>query len=387
VVLIQENHTFDDHFGRYCTSPTGSAPTCTDGPACCEAGPLTDPTGASPIVLDDAAHGVHDPNHYAYCELAEINGGRMDGYVTGAGVGCSDPRNFAYADPTIIQPYFALAATGALADRWFQPVIGASSANDVYLSHARWLFDDNDYRPSSLAAECSFVSASQSFDAPMIGDLLDAAGVSWAVYAGGYASMVSARAKNTCPDAEPGCPAAINISPCTYEPSDIPFLYSSRVDEKKVMRDYTQLASDLAAGKLPQVTFVKAIEFRSEHPGVETTLSDGVNFVVGFAQQMAASSYVSDTLVMVLYDEGGGYFDHVAPPATPDSVDGKLRGTRVPALALGPFAKRNAVVHDVFDHASLVRFIEDNWLGAHGQLGARDTTATAIDSMLLLSGR
>src|SRR6185436_16100382 len=75
VILVQENHTFDNYYGRYCTAAPGSNPTCTQGPGCCEAGPAREPSGASPIVLDDASNGSYDPNHTQACELAEANGG------------------------------------------------------------------------------------------------------------------------------------------------------------------------------------------------------------------------------------------------------------------------------------------------------------------------
>src|SRR5262245_47510661 len=68
VVLVQENTSFDAYFSDYCTAPTGSNPACTDGPACCEAGPATDPgTGVGPILLDDASHGAFDPIHFSTC--------------------------------------------------------------------------------------------------------------------------------------------------------------------------------------------------------------------------------------------------------------------------------------------------------------------------------
>ena len=91
VVVVQENHTFDNYFAHYCTAATGSAPTCTTGPSCCEAGPDHDPSGASPMVLDDTTNASFDPDHTQACELAETNGGAMDRYVVGAGA-CSDPR-------------------------------------------------------------------------------------------------------------------------------------------------------------------------------------------------------------------------------------------------------------------------------------------------------
>src|SRR6476660_6619853 len=67
VVVVQENHTFDTYFGRYCTAAAGSAPTCTTGPSCCEAGPAHEPSGAAPIVLDDTTNGARDPDHTQAC--------------------------------------------------------------------------------------------------------------------------------------------------------------------------------------------------------------------------------------------------------------------------------------------------------------------------------
>src|SRR5690242_15192511 len=72
IVIVQENHSFDSYFGQYCTAAVGSAPSCNQGPACCEAGPATDPSGAAPVVLDDRENSAFDPDHTQDCELAEI---------------------------------------------------------------------------------------------------------------------------------------------------------------------------------------------------------------------------------------------------------------------------------------------------------------------------
>ena len=125
VVIVQENHTFDNYFGAYCTAPAGSDPACNHGPACCEAAPAKDPNGFAPIVLDDASNGARDPNHEQSCELSQINGGAMDGFTVGQ-AGCANPQNFAVAGDAA-KPYWDLAKTGALADRYFQPVAGQSS--------------------------------------------------------------------------------------------------------------------------------------------------------------------------------------------------------------------------------------------------------------------
>ena len=79
MLIVQENHSFDSYFGRYCTAPTGSNPTCMQGPSCCEAAPTTDPSGASPKSLDDTENAAYDPNHTQVCELDEIDDGKADG--------------------------------------------------------------------------------------------------------------------------------------------------------------------------------------------------------------------------------------------------------------------------------------------------------------------
>jgi len=103
VIIVQENHTFDDHFGGYCTATTGSNPTCTDGSACCEAMPATDPSGTKPTVLTDSVHAASSPNHAQSCELSELDNGKMDMFVNAA-AGCGSPGNVAIADPAIIDP-------------------------------------------------------------------------------------------------------------------------------------------------------------------------------------------------------------------------------------------------------------------------------------------
>ena len=101
IVIVQENHTFDNYFGRWCTAITGSNPTCTTGSACCEAGPAIDP-GSHDGALDAERRLQRRPRSRATCSRAsspEIDGGKMDGFVTSSV--CGSPKNFAYADTTV----------------------------------------------------------------------------------------------------------------------------------------------------------------------------------------------------------------------------------------------------------------------------------------------
>ena len=383
VVVVQENHTFDNHFGRYCTAPSGSNPTCNTGPACCEAAPASDPSGATLGTLDDAALGGWDPDHTSACESAEMNGGAMDRYASGAP--CSDPRNVVTSDPAIVKPYWDFASNGALADRYFQPVVGQSSANDMYMARAQWVFDDNDFGPQgAVGVACTLGAVAQmQFPGPTIGDLLTQAGVSWKYYAGGYAAQAEAAAQGTCAPRPDDCTGALAFYPCTFDPSDVPFeYYASSRDDPAHVADDGALVSDLQNGTLPAVSFVRAVGWKSEHPGQLARLSDGVAWVTSMVTAIQNSRYRDDTLVLFTYDEGGGYFDHVKPPAA-STVDGKPYGTRVPMLAIGPFAKKNFVSHVVMEHSSIVKFVEWNFLGGQtGQLGGRDATVANLGSLL-----
>jgi phospholipase C len=379
VVIVQENHTFDNYFATYCQAPVGSNPTCTDGPSCCEAGPGSVPGASAPVALTDQENLAYDPPHDKACELGEMNGGAMDGFVTGP---CGDARHFAYADAQTASYYRSLADQYALADRYFQPVAGASSSNDMYLARASWVFDDNSFVPAAVGAKCQG-GVTHTYDDPTLGDLLVAAGVGWAFYAEGYAATVAAAAKNDCPPIPADCPGHVQKYPCIYDPGDDPFdYYKSFRDNPAYLRDLADFHAAIAGGTLPPVSFVKAIGYKTEHPqsgGVST----GEAFVKGIVDEvLGAPMYAHDTLVLVTWDESGGFFDHVKPPAG-SAVDHQPYGPRVPLIAIGDAARPGHVSHVEMEHSSIVKFIEWNWLGEEtGQLGTRDTVVNNLGSLL-----
>jgi phospholipase C len=180
---------------------------------------------------------------------------------------------------------------------------------------------------------------------------------------------------------------------CIFDPSDIPFTYFSDFNTPQsqyygTIKDYGDLQNDIAAGSLPSFSYVKARLFHNEHPNY-STIADGIAFVQSTVQLVEQSSYASSTLVLLTWDEGGGFFDHVPPPApVPTTADqdasGKPTpyGTRVPLLAIGPFTRKGAVSHVQMEHSSIVRFLEYNFLGPVGQLKARDAVVNNMGSLL-----
>jgi phospholipase C len=403
VLIVQENHTFDSYFGRYCTAAAGSNPQCTDGPACCERAPDTEPHGASPTVLDDTTNFASDRDHKQDCELQQINGGKMDGFVTGStgadtclgsGPSCSDPKNWALADTGSVGGYWALASANALADRYFQPVAGGTSANNMYFASAHFEFVDNALVPDSigtpvgcLQGACSTATKVTYKGVTTIADLLLDAGKTFTVYADGYAHAKAAAP--SCETVPPDCPYnkvthPVAAEACKFDASDIPFVYYERFAGGAYMKDYNELATDIAANALPSFAYVKAREFRNEHPNV-SKITDGVKFVTDTVQLVASSPYANSTLILLTWDEGGGFFDHVSPPPSIE-VDSAGKpvpyGTRVAMLAIGPFARKKSISHVPMTHASVVRFLEYNFLGPVGQLEKNDAKVHNLGSLL-----
>jgi phospholipase C len=404
VLIVQENHTFDAYFGKYCKAPAGSNPTCTTGPDCCEAAPAKEPRGASPVLLDDAGNFGSDRDHTQACEIQQINGGKMDGFVTGStgadtclgfGPNCANPKNWALAERATVGPYWTLAGENALADRYFQPIAGGTASNNMYFATAHVQFVDNQFFPKSIASGCvdpngtCITSNRISYTGrPTIADLLLGAGKTFTVYADGYGEAKAAAP--SCPSAPSSCPYSscilhpVACHACIYDASDVPFQYYASLVDSPHIKDTQDLQVDLDTLSLPSFSFVKAKEYRSEHPNV-STISDGVGFVSDVIQRIQGSSYGKSTLILLTWDEGGGFFDHVSPPASIDHFDDGKNvpyGTRVAMLAIGPFARKGTVSHVTMEHSSVVRFLEYNFLGPVGQLGGNDAKVNNIGSLL-----
>lgn len=383
ILIVQENHTFDSIFAKYCKAPAGSNPTCNIGPECCEAGPTHDPgLGIPPFELTDARNARYSPIHTYACEVSEMNGGKMDHFLIFAACG-NWLENFSYAEASTVLPYWNLASNSALADRYFQPIAGASSSNDMYFARAGYVFTDNEYFPYNVVGKDCHIGTQRDFNEPNLGDMLRACGVPFSVYAGGYSAMKSAQ--GGCPAKPKDCAGLGTGYPCNYDPSDVPFQYYRNLrDHASFMKDLDEdFDRELKDGKLPAFSYLKLIGYKSEHPGNGVIISDGVKAASAIIEKVLQSPhYKENTLILFTYDEGGGYFDHVAPPPV-SIIDHKPYGTRVPLLAIGNFAKRNYISHITMEHSSVVKFIEWNWFpGNPGQLEMRDSVVNNIGSLL-----
>lgn len=187
-----------------------------------------------------------------------------------------------------------------------------------------------------------------------IGDLLTARGVDWAWYAGAWNAATA--------DAPNATRSVIYSGTTQFQPHHQAFNYFSRFDPATAtgaaertahLKDFdASFLQDAAAGKLPPVTFYKPQGNLNQHPGY-ASVTDGDAHIASVIAQLQKSPQWNNMLIVVTYDENGGFYDHAPVP----KADRWGPGTRIPAIVISPFAKRGFVDHTQYDTASVLRFI------------------------------
>jgi acid phosphatase len=188
-----------------------------------------------------------------------------------------------------------------------------------------------------------------------IGDRLDAKGVSWAWYGGAWKA-----ASAGTPEAR----AIIYKGTVQFQPHHQPFNYytafdpATRADYRaRHLRDFeSDFLADAAAGRLPAVSFYKPQGNLNQHPGY-ANLSDGDAHIASVVAALEKSPQWPRMLVVVTYDENGGFWDHAPVP----KADRWGPGTRVPAIIVSPLAKKGFVDKTPYDTASVLRFVTRRW--------------------------
>lgn len=416
VVIYQENWSFDALYGSF-PGANGLANAAA-------AIPQIDKLSGAPITTEPQplANGRPDPNlaavagkpigpyslldfiqpsqltgdivHRFYQEQSQIDGGKMDGFMT-----WSDNPGLVFStfDATNL-PEGKLAAQYTLSDNTFHSAFGGSflnhqwlicactptfpnapasavaaldaSGKQLALSSSGAIVRDGSVTPDGYAVNTAFTVNSPhpagvpaanlvpNQTNPTIGDRLSAANVSWKWYAGGW---TAALAGNADPYFQ------FHHQPFAYYAS-----YADGTPAKAAhLQDETNFLADLQAGALPAVSFVKPIGANNEHPG-SSSLLQGQQHVAGLVQAIQASPYWKNTAIVITYDEYGGRWDHVAPPAG----DRWGPGARVPLIVISPWAKRGFIDHTRYETVSILAFIEK--LFDVPPLSARDAAANPL---------
>jgi phospholipase C len=150
-----------------------------------------------------------------------------------------------------------------------------------------------------------------------------------------------------------------------FQPHHQPFNYHARFapgtkDRAAHLKDGDDFVHDIEAGRLPAVSFYKPAGRYTQHPSY-TDVQSGDRHMAELLAKLRASPQWKDTLIVLTYDENGGYWDHVPPPAGAGLSDRFGPGTRIPAILIGPMVKRGHVDHTSYDTTSILKFITERW--------------------------
>ena len=345
IVLIQENRSFDDFFATF--------------PGADGARWGFNHTGRK-VWLKKSVLAFEDLEHAHYTFQKEYEQGRMNGFDTiqkilGKGIKV-DAHNYPYryVDPVQIQPYWTLAKQYVLADHMFPTQSSGSftAHQDLiaggtrvapgesvidFPTHGPWGCDAPGGTVTSLITSRGQYLQDQGpfpcFAYPTLRDVLDARNVSWRYFT--EALHGAGRAWDAFD--------AIRVVRYSPEWTD------------NVINPQTAIFKTIKDGQLPAVSWVIPDAFDSDHPGNHR--DSGPSWVAQIVNAVGESSYWKSTVIIVVWDDWGGEFDHVAPP----QIDAQGLGFRVPCLIISAYARKGFVSHTQYEFGSILKFIEDNW--------------------------
>jgi phospholipase C len=347
VVLMKENHSYDNYFGMldrgdgFTLGPDGtplnSNPDSSGQPVRVhhQSLPLNPSLGVS-NTWDDAHR--------------QWNGGAMDGFVTTTD--SEDPMG--YLDGTDLPWYYGFARTYGIGDRYFCSLLGPTFPNRRFLQAATAAGLVTDAIPNPLG---------QPPATGLIWDLLDAHGIGWANY--------------------------------FVELPEVALWPRSLVRYRDHLHEIADFFDDCREGRLPPVSLITPELFSTEGEFEDDQL--GESFTASVFGAASDSVHWPGMLFVIVWDEGGGFYDHVPPPAAvepddippdihvpPDQPGGYDRyGFRVPCLVASPYAKPGHVSSAVYDHTSILATIELRWnLPA---LTRRDAAASPLTDFIDLA--
>jgi phospholipase C len=363
VVVIQENRSFDNLFHGFPNANTVNAGYWHQTLETLQPFDLASPYSA------DHTHGAWK---HAY------DGGLMDGFGDVEGGNFSGgPRSpagaavYVYAPQSEVQPYWDLATSFALSDNTFESYQGPSFVSHLFMvaGQAAEMAENPDGNPWGCTAPAgTHVATIDQYGEhhpgiypcvtmTTIADELDAAGISWRYYA---------------PQIYPDDPSQGDFGRNWSTFQAVKNVYYGP-DWINVISPETQVLSDIENGNLAKVTYVVPSLNNSDHPG--EGIDNGPSWVTSIVDAMESSQYWSHCAVIVVWDDWGGWYDHVAPQI----YDYESLGFRVPLLAISPYAKTNYVSHVQYETASVLRFIEDTF--GLGQLTGVDARAGGLEDM------
>ena len=369
VIIMQENRSFDSYFGTYpgadgIPASNGKFTVCVNDPA----------TGNCVYPFHDPADKNQGGPHGAAFAAADIDGGKMDGFIAQAETGkancavthapdCGGGINvMGYHDARELPNYWALAKYFVLQDHLFEP-------------NASWSLPQHLFMVSEWSAKCSKaddpMSCINELDKPAnppdfnpkanlpnpdyawtdLTYLLFKNQVSWKYY-------VQTGTQPDCANDAADCPPVHQDAKTPGIWNPLPFFDTVKQDGQMAnITDVTNFYKDAKSGSLPAVSWITPSQPNGEHP--PALLSDGQAWTASLINAVEQGSDWGSTAIFLSWDDWGGFYDHVVPP----TVDQNGYGLRVPGLVISPYARQGFIDHQILSHDAYVKLIEDLFLG------------------------
>jgi phospholipase C len=372
ILVIQENHTFDNYFGTYpgangippgASNPASLNSTLMDyvSPFHLDAkqpiyivGDELPPGVADPLDLEDSGNDSVSPFHLSSTVTTDIShawtaahvaydNGRMDGFIYAQDVlKLNGTEAMGYYTRSDLPYYYDYADNYVLDDNFFSSLLGPSLPNHLYIASGTsgGIIDNGGGTLNSTGLGLSALHLTWL----TLAQELSAANVSWTWYTG---------------DKNPSTGTLWNVLPLFAYFQQHPQMLAAHVLNTQNFVDSVENCSLPAvswitpgAWKPPNLPSAVANSATSEHPPAR--LDCGMDYVASLVNDIMQSKYWSDSAIVITWDDYGGFYDHVAPP----QVDAYGEGFRVPTLVISPFAKHHYIDHHLYEFGSLLSLAE-----------------------------
>ena len=471
VVIFDENISFDHYFGTYpnATNPSGeprfvavpNTPTVNGfSNALLNANPNLNPantTGASnPFRLDRSQAVTNDQDHDYMAEQQAFDTGLLDLFPlytgaagpppSGSGVTQTNGLVMGYFDGNTVTGLWNYAQYFAMNDNSYGTTFGPSSVGVINLVSGQTngvistLNGTGDEvgggsdgsltvigDPDPIGDVCSSPTRAQAtMGSKNIGDLLNAAGISWGSFMGGFnLNVVNSDGSTGCSRSSTGLAGTTadyipHHSFFNYWTSTANYAHTRPASLDEIgwggpanhQYDIADFVTAATTGRLPAVSFLKAPAIQDAHAGYSDPL-DEQTWIVRVVNLLEHQSTWDSTAVVIVYDDSDGWYDHQMGPIVNQSTGpsdaltgpgacgtatnslpgmnpanlhalGRCGyGPRLPLMVISPWARQNFVDHTVTDQTSVIHFVEDNWLGGERiGSGSFDAISNSISQML-----
>lgn len=438
VVIFQENNSFDHYFGTYPNAlyPAGS-PVTTQNPS--GESPFTplpntpSVNGLTPLLnnlsvtppfrLDRALETTCDNDNHYKDEQTAYNSGTVNlfptttsgtGTNTTTGAPCTPDLSMGYYDGNTVTALWNYAQYFAISDNYFDTEFGTTVMGHLNLLSGQ-THTSSITTISGKVANGSIIGNVEAgvddcvtsangtpvtMTSKNIGDLMNAAGLTWGWFYADYPQSANSQPITSCPSTYNSHYAPFMYYPSTSNQHHLPPSSVAAIGTSSDQANHTYAMTDFInavnAGNLPSVVFLKATSSQTGHPQNSSPLQEQT-FLVQTINMLQQTPFWNQMAIFITYDDSDGWYDHVMPPivnqsndAANDTLAGSGHcgtplagayldrcgyGTRLPLLVISPYAKQNYVDHALTDTTSVLRFIEDNW--DLGRLGNQSYDALA----------